>query len=115
MEITKIVYKSSLEVFRGGSKAERLETLEDHRFFFLTCLTVMLDLFPLISKGSEPALFLLRLLRTQEVDLITGQRAQLQSVLHTDVELLLFAVLHIYHLHVVHVHPTLIVEHVSAQ
>ena len=33
MEITKIVYRSSLEVFRGGSKAEKLETLEDQVFF----------------------------------------------------------------------------------
>lgn len=75
----------------------------------------MLDLPPLISKGSEPALFLLRLLGTQEVDLITMKRSQLQGVLHTDVEVLLLAILQIYNLHVVHVHPTLVVQHIPAQ
>lgn len=82
---------------------------------YLTCVLVMLDLNPLISEGSEPALFLLWLLGTQEVDLITSQRAQLQGILHTDVEVLLLAILHLYHLHVVHVHPTLVVQHVPAQ
>lgn len=84
-------------------------------YMYLTCLTVMLDLNPLVSEGPEPALFMLWLFGTQKVDLITSQRPQLQGILHTDVEVLLLAVLHIYHLHVVHVHPTLVVQHVPAQ
>lgn len=75
----------------------------------------MLDLPPLVSKGSEPTLFLLGLLGTQEVDLVARQRPQLKSVLHVDVKVFLLAVLDIYHLHVVHVHSALVVQHVSAQ
>lgn len=75
----------------------------------------MQDLSPLISEGSEPALFMLGLLGTQEVDLVTSQRPQLQGILYADVEVLLLAILHIYYLHVVHVHPTLVVQHVPAQ
>lgn len=81
----------------------------------LTCLAVLLDLPPLISEGSEPALFLLRLLSTQEVDFITSQRTQFQSIFHTDVEVFLLTILQIYYLHVVHVNPALVVKHVSAQ
>lgn len=75
----------------------------------------MLDLLPLVSESSEPALLLLRLLGTQEMDLVTSQRPQLQGILHIDVEVLLLAVLHVYHLHVVHVHSAFVVQHVPAQ
>lgn len=40
-------------------------------YMYLTCLTVMLDLNPLVSEGPEPALFMFRLLGTQKVDLVT--------------------------------------------
>lgn len=75
----------------------------------------MLHLPPLVSERSQPALLLLRLLGAQEVDFITRQRPQLQSVLHCDVEVLLLAVLQVNHLHVVHVHPALVVQHVPTQ
>lgn len=75
----------------------------------------MKDLNPLVSEGSEPALFVLGLLGAQQVDLVARHRPQLQGILDGDVEVLLLAVLHVYYLHVVHVHPTLVVQHVPAQ
>lgn len=80
-----------------------------------TCLTVILDLSPLVCKGSEPALFLLRFFGTQQVDLVSSRGPQLQSIFHTDVKVLFLAVLHVHHLHVVHDHPALVVQDVPAQ
>lgn len=82
---------------------------------FATCLTVILDLSPLVCKGSEPALFLLRFFGTQQVDLVSSRGPQLQSIFHTDVKVLFLAVLHVHHLHVVHDHPALVVQDVPAQ
>lgn len=81
----------------------------------LTCLMVMLDLPPLVGEGPEPALLLLRLLGAKEMDLVPGQRAQLQGILHADVEVPLLPVLQVHHLHVVHVQSTLVVQHVPSQ
>lgn len=75
----------------------------------------MQHLDPLVGEGPQPALLVLGLLGAQQVDLVAGARAQLQRVLHADVEVALLAVLHVHHLHVVHVQAALVVEHVPPQ
>lgn len=75
----------------------------------------MQDLDPLVGEGPQPTLLVFGLLGAQQVDLVAGARAQLQCVLYGDVEVALLAVLHVHHLHLVHVHAALVVEHVPPQ
>lgn len=68
-----------------------------------TCLEVMLDLFPFICEGPQPAMLLLGFLGTQEVDLLSSGRTQFQGILHAHIEVLILPIFHIYHLHLIHV------------
>lgn len=81
----------------------------------VTCFLVMLHLLPLVSERSEPALLLFRFFSAQEMNLVSTERAELHRVLHTHVQLPVLPVLHVQHLHLIHVHPPLVVQDVPAE
>lgn len=87
---------NKINAFRSASKSLTEEV-------WFTCFEVVLDLFPFICKGSQPALLLLGFLGTQEMDLLSPGRTQFQGILHTHVKVLLLPILYIHHLHLIHV------------
>ena len=67
-----------------------------------------------LSRG-RAALFLLWFLGAEQVHLVAAERAQFQCVFHAHVQLFILPVLHIQNLHLVHVHPALVVQDVPPQ
>jgi len=80
----------------------------------LTDFLVLLHHLPLLVEGPEPAHLLLGLLGQEDVELLAVLVAQLEGVLHADVEVVVAPVHGVLHVVAVHVDAALVVEDVSA-
>lgn len=82
----------------------------------LTHFLVLLHAVPLLGKGFQPPLLILRLPAAQHAHELQGEGvAQAQGVPQGDTQVLVAAVGHVQHLRLVHVQPPPVVQQVSAQ
>lgn len=80
----------------------------------LTNFLILLNHFPLLVEGPEPADLLLRFLGQEDVDLLAVFVAQFEGILHTHIEVIVAPVYSVPHVVTIHVDAALIVQDVPA-